>query len=109
MVHGQDGRERSRQHSHLSAAGGVMASSFSTSHPAMPARPGSWPRVALCLAAVAALVVAFGPISASASAASTPTRLIIDTDFGQWWDDVAALAAAHSAADQGRVRILGVV
>jgi len=43
------------------------------------------------------------------SAAPPPTRLIIDTDFGQWWDDVATLAAAHAAADRGRVRILGMV
>jgi inosine-uridine nucleoside N-ribohydrolase len=45
----------------------------------------------------------------SASATPPQTRLIIDTDFGLWWDDVAAFAAAHAAADQGRARILGVV
>jgi inosine-uridine nucleoside N-ribohydrolase len=45
----------------------------------------------------------------SASAGPPPTRLIIDTDFGQWWDDVAALAAVHAAADQGRAQILGMV
>ncbi|WP_230860672.1 nucleoside hydrolase [Actinoplanes aureus] len=57
--------------------------------------------------AVAALAVVVAP--APASAGRAPNRLIIDTDFGQWWDDVAALAAAHAAADQGRTRILGVV
>src|SRR5262245_46368757 len=44
-----------------------------------------------------------------ASDAPRQASIIIDTDFGQWWDDVAALAAVHSAADQGRARILGVV
>lgn len=38
-----------------------------------------------------------------------PVRLIVDTDFGQWWDDVAALAVVHAAAATGRVRILGVM
>jgi inosine-uridine nucleoside N-ribohydrolase len=44
-----------------------------------------------------------------ASDAPRPASIIIDTDFGQWWDDVAALAAVHSAADRGQVRILGVI
>ena len=48
-------------------------------------------------------------VPVSAVAAPRPTSLIIDTDFGQWWDDVAALAAVHAAADQGRARILGIV
>jgi hypothetical protein len=60
----------------------LMTSPFSASGPAAPARRGS---------------------------GSTPTRLIIDTDFGQWWDDVATLAAAHSAAGQGKVNLLGMV
>jgi hypothetical protein len=47
------------------------------------------------------------PLPAQANPA--PVRLIIDTDFGQWWDDVAALAAVHAAADRGSVRILGVM
>jgi inosine-uridine nucleoside N-ribohydrolase len=64
------------------------------------------------LAAVSAFVtlaatVAAGPAPAHADH-STP-RLIIDTDFGQWWDDVAALATAHAAADARRVHLLGVV
>lgn len=54
------------------------------------------------------LVVGVSPAPASATAAP-PARLIIDTDFGQWWDDVAALATVHAAADRGRARILGVV
>ena len=59
--------------------------------------------------AVAMLMVATAaPASASATTPSTP-RLIIDTDFGQWWDDVAALAATHAAADRGHARILGVM
>jgi hypothetical protein len=59
-----------------------------------------------------ALVVAFAGFLVPASAAGAhpaPVRLIIDTDFGQWWDDVAALAAVHAAADRGQVRILGVM
>ena len=83
-----------------------MTPSSSTSDLVMPARRRSWLRL-LVAVAVAALAVAVAPTSASAGPA--PTRLIIDTDFGQWWDDVAALAAAHSAADQGRARILGVI
>ncbi|WP_433297740.1 nucleoside hydrolase [Actinoplanes sp. CA-030573] len=72
----------------------------------------AWSRV-LVGVAVAALAVAVVPAPATASASASggpaPTRLIIDTDFGQWWDDVAALAAAHSAADRGRARILGIM
>ncbi|BCJ47329.1 nucleoside hydrolase [Actinoplanes ianthinogenes] len=61
-----------------------------------------------CVAlAMAALAMAVAP--APASAGRAPTRLIIDTDFGQWWDDVATLAAVHTAADRGEVRILGIV
>src|SRR4051794_14805171 len=59
----------------------------------------------LLLSAVAAAL----PNPAQAEPRSAPVRLIIDTDFGQWWDDVAALAAVHAAADAGRVRILGVM
>lgn len=65
------------------------------------------------LAVVSALVAlaatgAVGPAPAVAGGPAAP-RVIIDTDFGQWWDDVAALATAHAAADAGRVRLLGVV
>lgn len=89
-----------------------MTSPFPTSDPAVRARRRSSSRrlVTLTVAAMVALatfVVSGAPTSASVGPA--PTRLIIDTDFGQWWDDVAALAAAHSAADQGRTRILGVM
>ncbi|WIM99776.1 nucleoside hydrolase [Actinoplanes oblitus] len=61
------------------------------------------------LVALAMAVLAVAAAPAPASAGRTPTRLIIDTDFGQWWDDVAAVAAAHTAADQGRTRILGMM
>ena len=66
--------------------------------------------VAAFVAAVPAgsfAAVTGGP--AAAAGHRPVTRLIIDTDFGQWWDDVAALAAAHGAADTGRARILGVM
>ena len=56
--------------------------------------------LALSLLMAAPVYASDGPRQAS---------IIIDTDFGQWWDDVAALAAAHSSADRGRARILGIV
>jgi pyrimidine-specific ribonucleoside hydrolase len=63
-----------------------------------------------------AIVAAFITLVASVAARPAPARaehatprIIIDTDFGQWWDDVAALATAHAAADAGRVRLLGVM
>lgn len=60
--------------------------------------------------AVAILALSFVVAApAHASGGARPVSIIVDTDFGQWWDDVAALAAVHAAADQGRVRILGVV
>src|SRR5690348_306473 len=63
---------------------------------------------AFFVAVAVALAGAFAfPVPAQAHPA--PVRLIIDTDFGQWWDDVAALAAVHAAADRGQVRILGVM
>lgn len=65
--------------------------------------------VALTMSVVTGFVGAVGPTAASASTTPAPVRLIIDTDFGQWWDDVATLAAAHSAANQGRARILGMM
>jgi hypothetical protein len=70
-------------------------------------------RVALAsLSAVIAILLV--PATAVArpavdAAVDAPVRLIVDTDFGQWWDDVAALAMVHAAADAGRVRILGVM
>jgi len=56
-----------------------------------------------------ASVPAAASFPTAASAFPPTTRIIVDTDFGQWWDDVAALAALHGAADRGRVRILGMV
>ena len=61
----------------------------------------------LAVAILASSLATAAPVSASH--APRQASIIIDTDFGQWWDDVAALAAVHSAADQGRARILGVV
>ena len=63
---------------------------------------------ALLVALVAVTGALVGPAPAPAAATRT-TRLIIDTDLGQWWDDVAALAAAHGAADTGRVDLLAVM
>ncbi len=68
-------------------------------------------RIAVTVLTAALLLVA--PDSAlerpaNAGPAGTP-RIILDTDFGQWFDDVAALAAAHTAADRGHAHLLGVV
>jgi len=61
----------------------------------------------------AGMVLAAGAASASPPAppaqAPPPVRLIVDSDFGQWWDDMAALALVHAAADTGRVRILAIM
>lgn len=64
------------------------------------------------LSAIVLVLVAPGPATAGRPANASPpsaVRLIVDTDFGQWWDDVAALAMLHAAADAGRVRILGMM
>ena len=61
----------------------------------------------LAVAVLALSLVVTAPVYASGG--SRQPSIIIDTDFGQWWDDVAALAAVHAAADRGDVRILGVV
>ena len=51
--------------------------------------------------------------SASRHAATGPAkevpRIIIDTDLSKWWDDVTALGLANVLAQQGKVRILGIV
>ena len=73
------------------------------------------PRLTLAFASVLAiLLVAAEPAAASPAEhgggpPSGPVKLIVDTDFGQWWDDVAALALVHTAASTGRVDILGVM
>ncbi|HEU5108260.1 MAG TPA: hypothetical protein VFT95_06855, partial [Micromonosporaceae bacterium] len=67
---------------------------------------------AACAVSAGSLVLAAPAPAAGApasSAAQPAVRLIVDTDFGQWWDDVAALAMVHAAADAGRVRLLGVM
>jgi len=71
------------------------------------------PRFVLAPLLAASLVLAVGAAAVAPAAgsgpAAAPVRLIVDTDFGQWWDDVAALAMVHAAADTGRVRILAVM
>jgi inosine-uridine nucleoside N-ribohydrolase len=79
-----------------------------TSHPATPDRR----RRVRALAVVSAFITLVASVAAwpaPARAGRSVPRVIIDTDFGQWWDDVAALATAHAAADAGRVRLLGVM
>ncbi len=66
------------------------------------------PVIAILLVAVAEPATAASP-AAHAGGPPGPVRLIVDTDFGQWWDDVAALAVVHTAAGTGRVQILGVM
>ena len=62
----------------------------------------------LRLLALVLVLIASTAVPASAHDRPVP-RLIIDTDFGQWWDDVAALGTAHAAADARHARLLGVV
>jgi purine nucleosidase len=65
-----------------------------------------------------AVVVAFVLTTGGAASASRETavreakdapRIIIDTDFSKWWDDVTALGLANVLARQGKVRLLGIV
>ncbi|GAB3837946.1 hypothetical protein ACFPIJ_16135 [Dactylosporangium cerinum] len=69
------------------------------------------PRLALATVLAMLLVAVAEPAAAEPAGGppSGPVRLIVDTDFGQWWDDVAALSVVHSAASTGRVQILGVM
>ena len=79
-----------------------------TSHAATPHRRRRVRALAVVSAFITLLAsVAAGP--APARAEHSVPRVIIDTDFGQWWDDVAALGTAHAATDAGRVRLLGVM
>lgn len=72
---------------------------------------------AMLAVAAAVLTVLAGSVAAIVGSAAPAgaherdggVRLIIDTDFGQWWDDVAALAMLHAAANRGDVRILGIM
>lgn len=66
-------------------------------------------RIVAVFLLLAPLVVGVSAVPATAAATPAGPRLIIDTDFGQWWDDVAALAAVHAAADRGGATILGVM
>jgi inosine-uridine nucleoside N-ribohydrolase len=79
-----------------------------TSPAARPDRRGRF-RALAAAAALVTLAASLTAWSAPARADRPTPRVIIDTDFGQWWDDVAALATAHAAADAGRVRLLGVM
>ena len=36
-------------------------------------------------------------------------RIIIDTDFSKWWDDVTALGIANVLHERGKVKLLGIV
>jgi pyrimidine-specific ribonucleoside hydrolase len=77
--------------------------------------PVRLPRLALVLASFLAIVLvpaepaAARPVQHVGGPPAGPVKLIVDTDFGQWWDDVAALALVHAAASTGRVDILGVM
>lgn len=79
-----------------------------TSH---ESRPNRQPRFRALAAASVLITLAAGLVAwpTPAQAEHSTPRIIIDTDFGQWWDDVAALATAHAAADAGQVRLLGVL
>lgn len=79
-----------------------------TSHHANPDRRQRVRALAV-VSAFITLVASVAAWPAPARADHWTPRVIIDTDFGQWWDDVAALATAHAAADAGQVRLLGVI
>jgi inosine-uridine nucleoside N-ribohydrolase len=82
-----------------------MAKTVRKSHPDRRRRA----RALVAVCAFITLTAGAGAWPAPAQADHSTPRVIIDTDFGQWWDDVAALATAHAAADAGQVRLLGVM
>lgn len=63
------------------------------------------------LAALAALtaMAALTPQAASAHDRPSAQRVILDTDLGRYWDDVAALSTLNAAQSQGRAKLLGVM
>lgn len=71
---------------------------------------GPWRRrIAVGVLAAIVVLVSSGAPARADEFRDTKPQLIIDTDFGQWFDDIAALAAAHTAADRGHARLLGVI
>jgi hypothetical protein len=68
------------------------------------------------VAVVVAFVLTTGAAASVSRAAKAATRdakdaprVIIDTDFSKWWDDVTALGLANVLDQQGKVRVLGIV
>src|SRR5882724_2364506 len=62
-------------------------------------------------AAVAGSTPSSASSASSRAAAASPSapRIIIDTDFSKWWDDVTALGIANVLHERGKVKLLGVV
>ncbi len=63
------------------------------------------------IVAGAAVLAAASPGAAASKAAASPSapRIIIDTDFSKWWDDVTALGIANVLHERGKVKLLGIV
>jgi hypothetical protein len=71
-----------------------------------------WGALVVALVSGAALVATAMPVSATsrvAAASPSAPRIIIDTDFSKWWDDVTALGIANVLHERGKVKLLGIV
>ena len=64
---------------------------------------------ALCLAAIAVIMLSDCSGERGKMAPSKPVNLIFDTDLGPDYDDVGAMAVMHALADSGLVNIMAVV
>ena len=52
---------------------------------------------------------AASPAASSAASSAPAPRIIIDTDFSKWWDDVTALGIANVLHERGKLELLGIV
>lgn len=65
--------------------------------------------VLLVVAAVTAVMPSTPASAATASGSGSAPRVIIDTDFSKWWDDVTALGIANVLHERGKLELLGIV
>ena len=67
--------------------------------------------VTMVVVTMAAAVGASASVSAATATAtmSSAPRVIIDTDFSKWWDDVTALGLANVLHSRGKIKLLGIV
>jgi hypothetical protein len=71
-----------------------------------------WSALVVAIVSGAAVLATSMPVSASsrvAAASPSAPRIIIDTDFSKWWDDVTALGIANVLHERGKVKLLGIV